>query len=453
MRDLRGLKEFIRILEDQGELLRITNPLDPRYEIAHVISEIGKREGPALLFEQVKGHSIAVAGNLLGSWSRLALALGVEEEVLRQGAIPNMEKRIPPVSLKEPVRRRVVAAGEGIDFLKKLPVLTHYLKDSGPYVTAGLTSARDPVGGAFGRGLHRMEVRGGGELGISLLNPPLSEIYALCRRENRKMEVATAIGVDPALLIAAVLKIPRGTDKLAAAGGLIGQAVETQRAETVDVEIPAYADIIIEGVIDPAGDEKDGTLGEASGYYMTFSKSPTVHVTAISFREDPCFQAIMPWSLEVDNLLTLVHGNNFIPKMKKEVPSLLDIRFVPGTFGAHAVMSIANDQKGEIRRALTLALSFTNIKKAIIVDEDIDPGDPMEVEWALCTRFQADRDLIFIPSVGGQPIDPSSGPGFATAKIGLDATRPEKEGFEKVDFPGEVKERTIPLINELRKKA
>lgn len=453
MRTLRGLKDFVRVLEDQGELLRVAAPLDPRYEIAHVISEIGKRDGPALLFEQVKGHSIAVAGNLFGSRRRLALALGIQEEVLRRGAIPNLEKRIPPVSLKEPSQRQVLTAEKGFDLRKHLPVLTHYLKDSGPYVTAGLTSARDPVNGAFGRGLHRMEVRGKGELGISLLNPPLSEIYALCKRENRKMEVATAIGVDPALLIAAILKIPRGTDKLAAAGGLIGEPVATQKAETVDIEIPAYADIIIEGTIDPEGDEMDGTLGEASGYYMTFSKSPTVHVTAVTCREAPCYQAIMPWSLEVDNLLTLVHGNDFIPKMRREVPSLLDIRFVPGTFGSHAVMSIANDQKGEIRRALTLALSFSNIKKAVIVDEDIDPGDPLEVEWALCTRFQADRDLILIPSLRGQPIDPSSGRGFATAKIGIDATRPEREGFEKVDFPLEVKERTTPLINELRKKA
>ncbi|MBN2124235.1 MAG: UbiD family decarboxylase, partial [Deltaproteobacteria bacterium] len=206
------------------------------------------------------------------------------------------------------------------------------------------------------------------------------------------------------------------------------------------------------GVIDPRGEEKDGTLGEASGYYMSFPSSPTIQVTALRLREDPYFQAILPWSLEVDHLMSLIHGLNFIPKMLKEVPSLRSIHLVPGTFGSHAVMSIGSDDRSEIRRALTLALSFTSIKKTVIVNEDIDPEDSLEVEWALATRFQADRDLILIPSVKGQPIDPSSGEGFATTKLGMDATRPRKHGFEKVDFPEEIKGRLAPIMETLGEK-
>jgi 2,5-furandicarboxylate decarboxylase 1 len=121
--------------------------------------------------------------------------------------------------------------------------------------------------------------------------------------------------------------------------------------------------------------------------------------------------------------------------MKREFPSLLDLHFTPGTFGSHAVMSIESDNAGEIRRAITMALSFPNIKKAVMVNEDVDPSDPLEVEWAMATRFQADRDLIVIPSLRGQAIDPSSGPGFETAKVGIDATRPDQHGFEKISFP------------------
>ena len=182
---------------------------------------------------------------------------------------------------------------------------------------------------------------------------------------------------------------------------------------------------------------------------MSFSSSPTIHVTAVSYRRNPYFQAILPWSLEVDHLVSLVHGLDFIPKMKTDVPNILDIHFVPGTFGAHVVFSIESENKADIRRALTLALTFTNIKKAIVVDGDVDPRDHLEVEWAMATRFQADKDLIVIPSLRGQPIDPSAGVGFATSKVGIDATRPTKEGFEKVDFPEDVKNRMSSLVQDL----
>ena len=264
------------------------------------------------------------------------------------------------------------------------------------------------------------------------------------------MEVATVIGVDPAILIASISKIPRGTDKISVAGGLKGKPISMVKAETTDMDIPANSEILIEGFIDPKGEEKDGTLGESSGYYMTFSKSPTIHVNAITFRKGAIYQAIVPWSLEVDNLLYLIHGLDFVPKMKKEFPTLKQIHFIPETFGSHVVMSIGTDNKGEVRKALTFALSFTNIKKAIIVDEDVNPEDDQEVEWALATRFQGDRDLIVLTDLRGQPIDPSSKEGFLTTKIGMDATRPKKEGFEKVDVPIEVKQRLAPVLKNLK---
>ncbi|MBN1106254.1 MAG: UbiD family decarboxylase, partial [Deltaproteobacteria bacterium] len=348
----------------------------------------------------------------------------------------------------------VVPRGK-VDLLKVLPVLTHYSKDSGPYITSGISSARDPETGLTGRGLHRMEVRGKNTLGISLLNPPLADIYAQHRKVGKKMEIATVIGVPPAVFIASIFKVPRGIDKLSVAGALKGEPVETATARTVDVDIPAHGEIVIEGIIDTGDKEQDGTLGESSGYYMAFGKSPTIHVTSLRYRKGAFFHAVVPWAREVDSLLYLVHGLDFIPKMRREIPSLRQIHLVPMTFGSHVVMSIDTDHKGEIRRALTLALSFTSVKKAIMVDVDVDPADGQEVEWALATRFQADRDLIVIPDLRGQPIDPSSrwtGEGFLTTKMGLDATRPKKEGFEKVDVPEEVKRRLSSVLKDLKRR-
>jgi 2,5-furandicarboxylate decarboxylase 1 len=448
----RTLRDFIQVLRDQGELLSLSKPFDPKYEISTIISELGKRKAPAVLFEKAKGFQISVIGNLFGTVRRLSLALGLEEDRLLEDVIPRLEKRVPPVSISEDLTQTVNVPRGKVDLLKVLPALTHYSKDSGPYITSGISSARDPKTGVTGRGLHRMEVRGKNILGISLLNPPLADIYAQHRREGKKMEIATVIGVPPAVFIASIFKVPAGIDKLSVAGGLKGEPVETTMARTVDVDIPAHGEIVIEGYIDPRDKEEDGTLGESSGYYMAFGKSPTIHVTGLRYRKGALYHAVVPWAREVDSLLYLVHGLDFIPKMRREIPSLRQIHLVPMTFGSHVVMSIDSDHKGEIRRALTLALSFTSVKKAVMVDVDVNPEDGQEVEWALATRFQADRNLIVIPELRGQPIDPSSrwtGEGFLTTKMGLDATRPKKEGFEKVDVPEDVKRRLSPVLKDL----
>ena len=452
MKTHRTLRDFIKVLRKEGEILSLSKPFDPKYEISTIISELGKRKAPAVLFRKAKGFEISVVGNLFGTVRRLALGLGLEEHRLLEDVIPKLENRIPPVLISENPSEVVHVPKGKIDLLNVLPALTHYSKDSGPYITSGISSARDPNTGVTGRGLHRMEVRSKNTLGISLLNPPLADIYALHRKEGRKMEIATVIGVPPAVFIASIFKVPAGVDKLSVAGGLKGDPVETTRTETVDLDIPAYGEIVIEGYIDPRDKEEDGTLGESSGYYMAFGKSPTIHVTGLRYRKGALYHAVVPWAREVDSLLYLVHGLDFIPKMRKEIPSLRQIHLVPMTFGSHVVMSMDTDQKGEIRRALALALSFTSVKKAVVVDVDVDPQDDQEVEWALATRFQADRDLIVIPELRGQPIDPSSrwtGEGFLTTKMGLDATRPKKEGFEKVDVPEEVKLRLSPVLKDL----
>jgi len=443
-----GIKSFIDNLRSRGDLISLSTPLDPKYEISAVLSEMGKREAPAILFERVRGHRLPVVGNLLGTRKRLSLALGIDPEKLFEEFPKRMEKRLSPILIRDSSPRTVFK--KGIDLKKLLPVLTHYAGDSGPYITSGFSSARDPETGVIGRGLHRMQMRGKNRLGISLLNPPLAEIYGKYKRMRRRMEIATVIGMDPLIFLASILKAPAGVDKLSIAGGIRGKAVPMAKAENIDLEIPAFGEIVIEGFIDPKGKEEDGVLGESSGYYMGFSKSPTIQVIAITFRKKPLYHAIVPWSLEVDNLLYLVHGLDFVPKMKREIPSIKEIRLIPGTFGSHAVMSMDTENKGEIRRALSLALSFTNIKKIIAVNTDINIQDDQELEWALATRFQADKDLMVMINLRGQPIDPSSGNGFLTAKMGLDATKPRSEGFEKVGIPEEVKKRVASILKNLK---
>ncbi len=452
MRRMSGLREFVKTLDDLGELRKVPVPVDPRYEIPAVLAQVcDTDETPAILFEHVKGHAMPVVSNLLGSKRRLSLALGIDDGDLIQHLLPKLEKRISPFMLKEENERVVFPIDKENAIQKIVPVLTHYAKDSGPYITTGITSARDPRSGIVGRGLHRIEIRENATLGISLLNPPLSDIYAFHKKEESRMAVAIAVGVDPAILIGTILKSPVGIDKLATVGGLMEMAVATINAETVDVEIPAYAEIVLEGYIDPKKGEQEGILGEVSGYYMSFP-SPSIQIKTVSMRRDAIYHGLLPRGPEVDQLLALGHGLNIIPKLKREFPSLLDTHLVPGTSGSHLVMSIENDDRGEIRRAVTMALTFPSVKKAVIVNGDVDIRNPMEVEWALATRFQADRDLIILSGLKGQPIDPSIEGGFMTSKIGMDATRPSTKGFEKIRFPKEIQSRLPYIINNLNQR-
>ena len=448
MRTLGGLKEFITYLEGLGELQKISMPVDRHYEVPAILQQMGGPDAPALLFERVKGYTVPIVGNLLGTQKRMALALDIDEEDVAQGKGLTMGKNISPFFLKEENERVILSLNAESDIQEFLPVLKHYEKDSGPFITTGITSSRDPLSGIVGRGLHRIEIRGKTSLGISLVNPPLSKIYAAHKAQGTQMNVAIAVGVDPAILIGSVISPPEGTDKLAATGGMIGSAIATVKAQTADLEIPAYAEIVLEGYIDPNEDEKESVLGEVSGYYVGFP-SPTVHVTTVNMRRNAVYHGLLPRGAEVDQLLAFANALKIIPKMKRDFPSLIDVHFTPGTFGSHAVMSMESDDRAEIRQAVTAMLTNSSIKRAVIVNNDVDIQNPLDVEWAITTRFQADKDLIVISDLKGSPIDPSAGTGFMTSKMGIDATRPSKDGFGKIQFPDKIQSRLPYSINEL----
>lgn len=448
MRTLSGLKEYIYYLEGLGELRKISNPVDRQYEIPAILNQLGGNNAPAILFERVKGYTVPVVGNLLGTPRRLALALGTSEEDVLEGKGLDMKKKISPFFLNEENERIILSLNEESNILEFLPVLTHYKKDSGPFITTGITSAKDPRNGNVGRGLHRIEIRGKTNLGISLVNPPLSDIYAFHKRQGTRMKVAVTVGVDPAIFIGSILKAPKGVDKLSATGGMVGSAIATVKAQTDDIEIPAYAEIVLEGYIDPKEDESVSNLGEVSGIYVGFS-SPTVHVTTVSMRRNAVYHGLLPWGAEVDLMLAFIFGRNIIPRMKSDFPSLIDIHFMPQTFGSHVVMSMESDDRGDIRRALTAMLSFANVKKAVIVNEDVNIRKPLEVEWAMATRFQADQDMIVFSGLKGAAIDPSAGDKFQTTKLGIDATRPSRKGFGRIQFPDEIQSQLPYSLDEL----
>jgi 2,5-furandicarboxylate decarboxylase 1 len=442
--DLRGLVDLLG-----DDVLRIAEEVDPRFEAAAVLREAEASASPAVLFERIRGHpATRVVGNLLGARRRLARALGTPETDLVDTYLARRSGTVPPVPWQtgDPPVKEVVHAGD-LDLPGLLPVLTHYERDAGPFITAGVVLARDPETGRQSMGVHRLMVKGGNRLGILLANPPLSRYHAAAEEADRPLEVAVAVGVDPATLVAAVAPVESvGPDKLALAGALRGAPLELVPAETVALDVPARAEFVLEGRVLPGLREPEGPLGETTGYYVE-TRSPVVVVTAVTHRRDPLYQAICPWGAEVDQLLSLAAGSELLVRLRAQFPSVADLELVPGTCGFVAAVALGARRAGEVRRLMALAMSLERrLKAVVVVDEDVDIRNPRDLAWALATRLQADRDVLVLPGFEGYIIDPSVGPDGRTAKVGLDATRGEGEAFDRIAVPAGAAARARALV-------
>ncbi len=429
------LRAFLDALD--GALLRVPQELSPEHEMAALLRAVEGR-GLTVLFERVAGHPGArVAGNLLVTRRHVAIALNTEERhleatYLKRKAQAQTTRTLPPE--EAPVKEEVLTADGPL--LSALPVLTHYERDAGPFITAGTVFAKDPETGRRGFGIHRMMVKGERRLGIFLANPPLAAYYARAEARGEPLEVAVALGVHPAVLVGAVVpENPTGPDKLEVTGALLGAPLELVPAETVDVEVPARAEIIIEGRVLPGHREPEGPMGENTGYYFT-NHSPVLEVTAITRRRDFIYPALCPWGADVDVLFALAGGTELLGRLRALVPEVVDLELSPGTPGFSAVIAVRPCSPARVRRLIGLALHLDRrLKVVIVVNDDVDIRNPREVTWALATRFQPDRDTVIVPGLEGYVIDPSVGNTGVTAKLGLDATRGPGPEFDKITMP------------------
>ncbi len=447
----RDLRDFLQILENEGELLKVKEELNPRFEVTAALKLLN--DGKAVEFSNVTGYpGKKVVGNILGTRHRVARLMGVTEETLTQSFIDRKGQEIAPRIVEGgPVKEVIIK--ENIDLPSLLPALTYHIKDAGPYMTAAITTAKDPETGQQNMGLHRVQLKGGNRLGIFLSNPPMATFLEKAEAAGKGLEVAVAIGVDPAVLIGATVKATaEGPNKFALAGGLKGEAIELTRAETMDLLVPARAEVVLEGRVIPNYREKEGPFGEATGHYFECD-SPVIEIHTVTHRQDFIFQAVHVWGSEVDVLIALGGSAENIRLLKKMVPTFVDINFAPGTCSFHAVASVRGAAPSEVRRLMALILNMDpRIKQITVVDDDVNIYDMREVQWALATRFQADRDILLLTGLKGYVIDPSVGPDSITAKLGLDATKKgdDLSKFEKITVPAESLARAKEALKVVR---
>ncbi len=436
--DLRTYLDQL-VKHDPNQLKIVEEEIDPEFEAAAIVHKMEKDPTypgfPAVLFKNIKGSKIPLLLNLHGTFERVALSIGSDV----QGMVPEYGKRegspIPTTlveSDKAPVHE-VVLTGDDID-ATKLPSIVHQELDAGRYITSAAAITRDPDSGRLNAGIFRHQIQGPKQVGF-MSNPAHHTSYILrnYRDQGRKMEVALVIGHHPAMLMAAVSKLPGIGGELEVMGGLLGESVEVVQCKTVDLQVPAHAEIVIEGIVDtdPEKVQNEGPFGEYPLYYTRLGPMPWLQITAITMRAQPIYVDVFNAHREHLVLGALPRMGGIYRRVRESIPTVTAVNLP--LMGIRSTLFIAMKKKvdGEPKIAACAAFAVDPILKHIfIVDDDIDVFDNDQVMWAFTTRFQGDRDLIVMPNFLGGHLNPvtygfhreEKGP--METKMIMDCTRP-----------------------------
>jgi 2,5-furandicarboxylate decarboxylase 1 len=430
-------RDFLERLRTAGELVDIRQSVDSRH-IATLVDQSDK----ALLFHDVIGYRMPVVSGIIRSQKRAIMSMGCEtypeiEMRLQRG----IENPIPPRHVDTCAAKQVIHTGKDVD-LFSLPIPMFSVYDGGPMITAGITIARDPEFG-LNSGIYRFMVKERNLTGIDIVTPNNMRLFAQRAYEAGKpLPISISIGNHPFENLGSGFRAPLGADEMAIAGGIRGAPVELAPCETIDLPCIADSEIVLEGEILPTGwTQPEGRFGEFTRLMGGLHWNPVVRINAITMRKDAIYYALhMPW--ENTWLMAPTRYTQIRRALKTAGVQVKDINVTLGGCGFwHAIVSIKK-QAGEGKNALLAALSVMDLKHVVVVDDDIDIFNPMDVEWAIATRVQGDKDVIVIPGSRAKPLDPSlavTPPGVVPtgAKVGIDATISEgipRERFERIAY-------------------
>jgi len=431
------LREFLKFLEEHGELLKTKKPVDTKFEISSYIRKTSDQRGPALFFENVKNFDMPVVGGIFATRERAFLALETSSQDYVHKFQNALDHLLPPKLVSNAPCKDVIHTGNDVD-LTRLPIPIFSEKDPAAFITLGLSISRDPKSGGGNTSIYRLQLKGRNRLGIMAqhLVRQLVEAESL----GKGLPIAIAIGTDPVIPLATQWMAPYGTDEMALAGALRGQPVEVVKAETVDLEVPATAEIVIEGNVLPNIREQEGPFGEVSGYYTPANPKPVIEVSAITHRKNPIYQAALTGMPTTENhiLKQLPLEATFYWMLKKEFPGVTAVHFpAAGTVGMISVIAMKQAYECEARNVIATMFGSRRNKITIVVDDDVDIYDMEKVLWAIATRTQADEDIIIFPRLVATAMDPSVRKFRVGSSLGIDATKPFGQQFpEMVTVPG-----------------
>ncbi|MDF2547370.1 MAG: UbiD family decarboxylase [Anaerosolibacter sp.] len=437
------LRASLERLEKQGHLMLCNTPVDPKFEMGAVLKYF-KNEKP-MMFKKVKGSKMPVVGGLFGNRSIYYEMLGMTHEE-RIGRIANAIANPKPTKLLKngPVMENIIT--KNINLPSMMPIPTFHEKDSSSFITAGVMVVRDPESGKRYISVRRFQMNGGNKMSALIASPMLTKQFEEMEKLNKPLEVAVVLGYDYSLLLASQISSETyGIDKYEIDSALRGEPLELVKCHSVDLEVPAYAEFVFEGIMPPNKREDEGPFGELMGYYGPKGSHPIIEIKTVMHRNNPIFQTAFPCREE-----HLSNGLIREVEMFSDLKRLVDVKDVNVTVGGgcrfHAVVSIHKRFEGDGKSAVIGALSSSkDVKHVVVLDDDLNIFDKDDVELALATRVQASKDVTIIPGALGSGLDPSHHLQGMTDKMGIDATKPlGEEGvrfhraiipqFEKIDI-------------------
>jgi 2,5-furandicarboxylate decarboxylase 1 len=444
----QDFRQFLQVLKREGELVEINRPI-PLADIGKALKKSYELAGPALLFNQMEG-GCPVVGGVYSTRNKALLAFESSEESLFGKISAGLAKPImPEVVAERATCQENVVTGDAID-VRRFPIPTYSPKDGGAYITAGITVTVDPETGVPDIGHYRFMILDGKRMSFfAEENHRFGKNLAKCRRLGVKAQAALVIGCDPILAYACQFKVSDDTDDWQVAGGLRGAPVELVKCKTIDLHVPATAEVVIEFEVDLERSYKEGPLGEHTGYYDAMAKpQPAALITAITHRDDPIFQALLTGKPITENhiLKQIPLEVSFSHFLKQQFPSVARVSLrLSSSVSNYVVIAMKPRYAGEARQVILASLaSPLRPKWVIVVDTDIDVHNSAEVEWAMSFRVQPQRDVFVIDGTPRAGCDPSvANPldrpvtELLSSAVGIDATLPVGELFPEVaDVPG-----------------
>ncbi len=437
MSEIHDLPSYMDALEEAGELARIVVPVSLEHELADVAATLSRRGGGAALFENVTGSPWPVFAGGVANRRRAALALGCEpaEVVDRMETALDTSRGIAPRLGDEAYWLDNVTTGEAAD-AQTLPIPVHSRGDGGAFITGGVIVSRDPVTGRGNLSYNRMVRTGPRSFGFNVNEWRHVRTFMESRPDPlAPFPVAVAIGLDPAIMIAAGVRTE--ADELTIAGAIRGEAVPVTRGVTVDVDIPSRAEIVIEGLVHPGERRGEGPLAEFHGYYGELWQSPTFEVTAVNHRDRPVFQTIIPGWYEHIYIGNVLPREPLLRRFIRHVEPTAEVHIPPYGNGFLALIRIQRDNPGQPKNlAMAAMTAHINIRNVIVVDRDIDIFDPADVHWAVTNRVHWRDDVFEVPFAQGHEMDPVGDIRGVATKVGIDATykRERREYGARVDY-------------------
>jgi len=430
-----GFRSFLKTLEESGELTRISKEVSTEYERAGVIEALGEKP---VFFEKVKESRIPVVAGLVSSKEIIARALNLKKEHLLHNLSSALENPLPPQVVESGECQEVV---EKEVALTKLPIMRYTEKDGGKYIASAVSIVRDPE---LGRNMsfHRLMLIGKNRFVARIVEDRGTD--TALKKAGGELDIAICIGNSTSVLLAAATSLPKGVDELGMANAL--ETTELVKCKTIDLEVPRNCEFVLEGRITK---EKtaEGPFLDTTGTIDKIRQQPVIEIKCITHRANPVYQTILPGRHEHQFLMGMPKEPTIFNEVNK-VCECRDVYVTPGGCSwLHAVVQIKKQQADDGKKAIAAAFEgHKSLKHCVIVDDDIDIYDPNDVEWAVATRFQADKNIVIIPNQPGSSLDPSGdlteGKKARTCKMGLDATVPSgktdksfvKERYRKVDL-------------------